>query len=108
MIGCSVTNISFFSCTQSIRPDARASSIRQTARVQDEVSLVSFACLLDRHTHILTEIQSSLGQSGLKVSQIILGAMSYGSSKWQDWVLDEEQALWVYLNLCYLKRQVHS
>ncbi|KAI4749074.1 Aldo/keto reductase [Aureobasidium sp. EXF-12298] len=34
-----------------------------------------------------------LGQSGLKVSQIILGAMSYGSSKWQDWVLDEEQAL---------------
>jgi versiconal hemiacetal acetate reductase len=38
-------------------------------------------------------IQSSLGQSGLKVSQIILGAMSYGSSKWQDWVLDEEQAL---------------
>ncbi|THX16408.1 Aldo/keto reductase [Aureobasidium pullulans] len=34
-----------------------------------------------------------LGQSGLKVSQIILGAMSYGSSKWQDWVLDEEKAL---------------
>ncbi|CAK7212885.1 CSG1/SUR1-like protein [Sporothrix curviconia] len=34
-----------------------------------------------------------LGQSGLKVSRIILGAMSYGSSEWQDWVLDEAEAL---------------
>ncbi|KAI5479807.1 aryl-alcohol dehydrogenase [Pseudohyphozyma bogoriensis] len=34
-----------------------------------------------------------LGQSGLKVSKIILGCMSYGSSKWQDWVLDEEESL---------------
>jgi len=34
-----------------------------------------------------------LGKSGLKVSKIILGCMSYGSSKWQDWVLDEEEGL---------------
>lgn len=34
-----------------------------------------------------------LGRSGLKVSKIILGAMSYGSPKWQGWVLPEEQAL---------------
>ncbi|EJD51071.1 Aldo/keto reductase [Auricularia subglabra TFB-10046 SS5] len=34
-----------------------------------------------------------LGSSGLKVSKIILGCMSYGSSKWADWVLDEEQSL---------------
>ena len=34
-----------------------------------------------------------LGNSGLKISKIILGAMSYGSSKWQKWVLDEEKAL---------------
>ncbi|KZW01939.1 Aldo/keto reductase [Exidia glandulosa HHB12029] len=34
-----------------------------------------------------------LGTSGLKVSKIILGCMSYGSSKWQDWVLDEEKSL---------------
>jgi aryl-alcohol dehydrogenase-like predicted oxidoreductase len=34
-----------------------------------------------------------LGKSGLKVSQVILGAMSYGSSKWQEWVLDEEASL---------------
>lgn len=31
-----------------------------------------------------------LGGTGLKVTRICLGAMSYGSSKWRDWVLDEE------------------
>ncbi|OSC96863.1 Aldo/keto reductase [Trametes coccinea BRFM310] len=33
-----------------------------------------------------------LGNSGLKVSRIILGTMSYGSSSWQPWVLEEEEA----------------
>ena len=32
-----------------------------------------------------------LGHTGLKVTRICLGAMSYGSSKWRDWVLDEEE-----------------
>jgi aryl-alcohol dehydrogenase (NADP+) len=32
----------------------------------------------------------NLGKTGLKVSRICLGCMSYGSSKWRDWVLDEE------------------
>jgi aryl-alcohol dehydrogenase (NADP+) len=31
-----------------------------------------------------------LGATGLKVSRICLGAMTYGSSKWREWVLDEE------------------
>jgi aryl-alcohol dehydrogenase (NADP+) len=31
-----------------------------------------------------------LGKSGLKVSRLCLGAMTYGSSKWRAWVLDEE------------------
>lgn len=34
-----------------------------------------------------------LGRSGLEVSRICLGMMSYGSSKWRDWVLDEEDSL---------------
>lgn len=34
-----------------------------------------------------------LGQSGLKVSRIILGTMSYGSPEWQKWVLDEEEGI---------------
>jgi 1-deoxyxylulose-5-phosphate synthase len=35
----------------------------------------------------------NIGKSGLKVSRLCLGMMTYGSSKWRDWVLDEEQAL---------------
>jgi len=31
----------------------------------------------------------NLGKTGLKVSRICLGMMSYGTSEWRDWVLDE-------------------
>src|SRR5471030_429165 len=34
-----------------------------------------------------------LGNTGLKVSRLCLGCMTYGSSKWRPWVLDEEAAL---------------
>ena len=34
----------------------------------------------------------NLGHSGLKVSRLCLGMMTYGSSQWRKWVLDEEQA----------------
>jgi 1-deoxyxylulose-5-phosphate synthase len=34
-----------------------------------------------------------LGNTGLKVSRLCLGCMSYGSSKWRPWVLDEEASL---------------
>ncbi len=33
-----------------------------------------------------------LGSSGLMVSRICLGCMSYGSSGWRPWVLDEAAA----------------
>ena len=32
----------------------------------------------------------NLGRAGVKVSRICLGCMTYGSSKWRPWVLDEE------------------
>jgi aryl-alcohol dehydrogenase (NADP+) len=35
---------------------------------------------------------TSLGKTGLKVSRLCLGMMTYGSKKWREWVLDEEQA----------------
>lgn len=38
----------------------------------------------------------NLGKSGLKVSRICLGTMSYGTSKWRPWVLDEEDSLPFY------------
>jgi len=34
----------------------------------------------------------NLGKSGLKVSRLCLGMMSYGSKKWRDWVLEEQDA----------------
>jgi len=34
--------------------------------------------------------QVRLGNTGLKVSRICLGTMTYGSPKWRDWVLDEQ------------------
>ncbi|KAG8704979.1 hypothetical protein FRC11_009404 [Ceratobasidium sp. 423] len=34
-----------------------------------------------------------LGNSGLKVSRLILGLMSYGSKEWAPWVLEEEEAI---------------
>ena len=33
-----------------------------------------------------------LGQTGLKVSRLCLGTMTYGSSKWRPWVLDESES----------------
>ncbi|KAG9197043.1 hypothetical protein G6514_002507 [Epicoccum nigrum] len=35
----------------------------------------------------------NLGKSGLKVSKVILGAMSFGTDEWQPWVLNEDAAL---------------
>jgi 1-deoxyxylulose-5-phosphate synthase len=34
----------------------------------------------------------NLGKTGLKVSRICLGVMSYGSKTWRQWVLEEEEA----------------
>jgi len=34
----------------------------------------------------------NLGTTGLKVSRLCLGTMSYGSSRWRDWVLDEPES----------------
>ncbi|WP_101297816.1 aldo/keto reductase [Halegenticoccus soli] len=36
---------------------------------------------------------TTLGGTGLEVSRICLGCMSFGSSDWREWVLDEEEGL---------------
>jgi len=33
-----------------------------------------------------------LGATGLKVSRLCLGCMTYGSKKWRDWILDEDES----------------
>src|SRR5579871_1307475 len=34
----------------------------------------------------------NLGSAGVKVSRICLGAMTYGSRNWREWVLEEEES----------------
>src|SRR5205085_9839615 len=34
----------------------------------------------------------NIGSTGLKVSRICLGTMTYGSKKWRQWVLEEEES----------------
>ena len=34
----------------------------------------------------------NLGSTGLKVSRICLGTMTYGSKKWREWVLEEAES----------------
>ncbi|KAK0481210.1 NADP-dependent oxidoreductase domain-containing protein [Armillaria luteobubalina] len=41
-----------------------------------------------------------LGQSGLKVSKIILGCMTYGSPEWQKWVLGKDEGI-VHIKAAY-------
>ncbi len=36
---------------------------------------------------------TTLGRTGMEVSRICLGCMSFGSPEWRDWVLDEEESL---------------
>lgn len=42
-----------------------------------------------------------LGNSGLKVSRIILGAMSYGSSQWLNWVIEDEDEVARHIKAAY-------
>lgn len=44
---------------------------------------------------------TQLGKSGLRVSVPILGAMSFGSSQWADWVIDDEQTVMELLKGAY-------
>src|SRR3954467_7914517 len=39
-----------------------------------------------------TMVYTNLGSTGLKVSRICLGVMSYGSKTWREWVLEEQDA----------------
>jgi hypothetical protein len=52
------------------------------------------ACDFDSFTSKLPTLTIvRLGKSGLKVSKIVLGCMSYGISDWNPWILDEEESL---------------
>ena len=35
---------------------------------------------------------TNLGKTGLRVSRLCLGMMTYGSKKWREWILEEDEA----------------
>lgn len=60
--------------------------------------LLSNVIMSDKKDPVLESIEQTkasykrLGSSGLRVSVPIFGCMSFGSTEWQPWVIEEEQA----------------
>ncbi|KAF7782976.1 hypothetical protein Agabi119p4_2352 [Agaricus bisporus var. burnettii] len=42
-----------------------------------------------------------LGKSGLKISKIILGCMSYGDTEWNKWVIEDEEEVIRHIKIAY-------
>ncbi|CDR45004.1 CYFA0S16e01024g1_1 [Cyberlindnera fabianii] len=42
-----------------------------------------------------------LGDSGLKISKVVIGCMSYGKKSWADWVEDDEEKIFAILKKAY-------
>lgn len=51
-------------------------------------SLFAITLALDTNPSVVR-----LGKSGLKVSKIILGCMSYGNDTWGEWILGEKEGI---------------
>ena len=45
--------------------------------------------------------QIKFGNTGIKISPIIVGCMSYGSKKWMDWVKEDKEEVFAILKHCY-------
>jgi hypothetical protein len=58
--------------------------------ISDYYTITVFSMETLTHRFLVTV---RLGKSGLKVSRIILGCMSYGTPEWQPWVLGEMAGL---------------
>jgi hypothetical protein len=79
--------------SQTVRQNSQKSGLHRSG-----ISEAAGGCTgarLQRKVHQKRNIMEylPLGNTGLKVSRICLGCMSYGSSKWRDWVLEEPEAL---------------
>lgn len=45
--------------------------------------------------------QVDFGNSGIRISPIIVGCMSFGNKKWQPWVEDDKEKIFSVLKYCY-------
>ncbi|KAL3230714.1 hypothetical protein RNJ44_01163 [Nakaseomyces bracarensis] len=45
--------------------------------------------------------QVKFGNTGIKISPIIVGCMSYGTKEWSDWVIEDKEKVFEILKYCY-------
>lgn len=53
------------------------------------------------NSSISPDFYTNLGNSGLKISRIIVGCMSFGKKAWQDWVVEDKELIFSILKKCY-------
>src|SRR5689334_20761670 len=68
------------------------SACRPAAPPESEPAMVSATAGFTRSIMFGRMKQVRLGNTGLKVSELCLGMMSYGDQSWREWILDEEAA----------------
>lgn len=49
----------------------------------------------------MSELYHKLGDSGLNVSKVIVGCMSFGLKEWANWVIEDEEKVLLILKKCY-------
>lgn len=47
------------------------------------------------------DFYTNLGSSGLKISRIIVGCLSFGKKSWADWVIEDKEEVFRILKKCY-------
>ena len=74
-------------------PSIMSPSIDETYNAENEVSSIQADTTQSGPTSDFQESMTykRLGRSGLKVSQVILGCMGFGSPEWAKWVVPEEK-----------------
>ena len=98
---------------KELHPNAVVSNHTATLREYQQIWKAPRRCPMVRSHHMSRSSHSypkdlisivQLGNSGFKVSRIILGTGSYGDPRWAKWVLPEEEAIkhikfaYVFLN----------
>lgn len=64
-----------------------------------------------RRTFLLTAAYMPsvrLGKSGLKVSKIILGCMSYGNKGWGEWVIDDQEEVTKHIKFALVEAHQYN
>lgn len=50
---------------------------------------------------VSADFYTNLGPSGLKISRIIVGCMSFGKKYWADWVIEDKEKVFAIMKKCY-------